>query len=178
MPKSPETTEPIAEIEPLILRLRGQRVIIDSELAQIYGTTTKKLNQQVSRNRARFPPDFMLRLHEDEKSELVTSCDRFSKLKHSSVLPQAFTEHGALMIASVLNSPRAVEMSVFVVRAFVRFRSILAQHEEFAQRLSELESRIASHDESIRGIVTSLRSLLANDRQTPIRSIGFQTREE
>jgi ORF6N domain len=122
MPKSPETTEPIAGIEPLILLLRGQRVIMDSELAGIYGTTTKKMNQQVTRNRDRFPPDFMLRLHEDEKAELVTSCDRFNKLKHSTVLPHAFTEHGAIMVASMLNSPRAVEMSVFVVRAFVRSR--------------------------------------------------------
>jgi hypothetical protein len=161
------------EVEPCILLIRGQRVIIDVDLARIYDTTTKRLNQQVTRNRDRFPPDFMFRLQPDEKHELVTNCDHLENIKYSHELPRVFTEHGAIMVASVLNSPRAVEMSVFVVRAFVRFRSILARHEEFAQRLTELESKIESHDESIRTVVTALRELFRDEDGPSPRQIGF-----
>jgi ORF6N domain len=166
------------EISPCILRIRGKRVVLDADLARIYGTTTSRLNQQVTRNRDRFPEDFMFRLQQHEKTELVTNRDILRNIKYSRVLPRVFTEHGAIMVASVLNSPRAVEMSVFVVRAFVHFRSILANHTEFSDRLTELESKIARHDESIRSIVTALRELLQDDRRSQNRAIGFRSNKE
>ena len=166
----------LERVDPCIVILRGRRVILDADLARIYGTTTKHLNQQVTRNKDRFPPDFMFRLQQDEKNELVTNCDILRSIKYSRVLPRAFTEHGAIMVASILNSRRAVEMSVYVVRAFVRCRSILAHHQELAQRLSELERLIASHDKSIRDIVAVLRQLVQDGESDPGTPIGFSTK--
>lgn len=120
----------------------------------------------------------MFRVTKEEKDELVTECDRLVSLKHSSALPRVFTEHGALMAASVLKSKRAVEMSIFVVRAFVRYRAILVQNAEFSKRLLELESKIAHHDESIRNVVTALRELLQTGSHPGVRSIGFRTKNE
>ena len=107
-------------IESRILHIRGLRVMIDADLAELYGVTTRRLNEQVKRNIKRFPPDFVFRLSSDEKAEVVAICDHLAGLKFSKTLPYAFTEHGAIMAANVLNSARAVEMSVFVVRAFVK----------------------------------------------------------
>jgi hypothetical protein len=112
------TLVPLERVTQSILVIRGQKVMLDADLAELYATTTKRLNEQVKRNRARFPADFMFPLTNEEKAEVVANCDHLSRLKFSSVLPMAFTEHGAIMAASVLNSARAVEMSVFVVRAF------------------------------------------------------------
>ena len=108
-----------------ILLIRGQKVMIDSDLAEIYSVTTKRFNEQVRRNIRRFPSDFMFQLTSDEKAWVVANCDHLQNLKYSPHLPYVFTEHGAIMAASVLNSAKAVEMSVFVVRAFVRMREIL-----------------------------------------------------
>ncbi|MGZ8473375.1 MAG: ORF6N domain-containing protein [Candidatus Deferrimicrobiaceae bacterium] len=111
--------------------------MLDADLAELYGVTTARLNEQVKRNRHRFPDDFMFRLNPIEKAEVVAKCDNLLRLKFSPVLPFAFTEHGAIMAASVLNSHRAVEISVYVVRAFVRMREALAEHRDLAQRLDE-----------------------------------------
>ena len=100
----------VDQIEPLILTIRGQKVLLDSDLADLYGVTTKRLNEQVRRNRKRFPADFMFRLTDDEKAEVVANCDHLSRLKFSPNLPHAFSERGAIMAANVLNSPRAVEV--------------------------------------------------------------------
>jgi len=167
-----------SNLDPCILLIRGQRVILDVDLARIYGVETKRLNEQVTRNRNRFPSDFITRLKQDEKNELVANCDRFRNLKHSSTLPRAFTEHGAIMVASVLSSDRAVEMSVYVIRAFVKFRSILANHEDFSHRLTELEGRITSHDASLQKIVNALRGLLQDTPNDAPRSIGFRTKDK
>jgi hypothetical protein len=110
---------PAEVIEQRILLIRGQKVILDADLAFLYGTTTKRLNEQVKRNRNRFPEDFMFRLTKGEKDEVVAICDHLVKLKFSPVLPNAFTEHGAIMVASVLNTGKAIQISVFVVRAFI-----------------------------------------------------------
>jgi ORF6N domain-containing protein len=110
----------VQKIENLIWVIRGQKVILDSDLANLYGVSTKRLNEQVKRNEGRFPLDFMLQLHNQEKAEVVAICDHLSKLKYSPVLPNAFTEHGAIMAASVLNTSRAVGVSVFVVVATIR----------------------------------------------------------
>lgn len=168
---------PVEAVENKILLIRGQRVMIDRDLARLYGVSTKVLNQAVKRNIDRFPYDFMFILTKDEKNELVTNCDRFNSLKHSTSLPCAFTEHGALMLASVLNSPKAVETSIFVVRAFIRLRQILAAHKELAERLRELELRIETHDEQITAIFDAINQLLA---PTPVtkKKIGFEIKEK
>ena len=130
---------PAERIESRILLIRSHKIMLDSDLAQLYGVTTKRLNEQVKRNRDRFPADFMFRLRVKEKNEVVANCDYLRRLKFSRALPLAFTEHGAIMAASVLNTPRAVEASVHVVRTFVKLREVLRTHKELARKLGELE---------------------------------------
>ncbi|GAG13577.1 unnamed protein product, partial [marine sediment metagenome] len=138
---------PIEQVEKTILLIRGQKVILDTDLAKLYGVTTKRLNEQVKRNRDRFPEDFMFQLTHQEKVDVVAKCDHLSRLKFSPALPHAFTEHGAIMAASVLNTPRAVEASIFVVRVFVRLREMITAHKELARKLSELEGHLRDHDQ-------------------------------
>ena len=121
-----------------ILTIRGHRVMIDADLAEVYGVPTKALNQAVKRNANRFPVDFAFRLTAKEKVELVTICDRFNRLKHSVASPLAFTEHGVIMAANVMNSPRAIEGSVQVVRVFVKMREVMVSHGVLSLRLSTL----------------------------------------
>ncbi len=147
-------------VESAIVDVRGQKVLLDADLARLYGVTTKRLNEQVKRNRARFPDDFVFQLTETEKAEIVAREPRLARLKFSPVLPNAFTEHGAVMAASVLSSERAVEVSVFVVRAFVRMRLLLATHRELVQKLTELERRVARHDARIAALFDAVRQLM------------------
>jgi ORF6N domain len=126
---------PAEKIERLILLIRGQKVMLDTDLAQLYGVSTKAFNQAIKRNTQRFPPDFMFRLTKREKTEVVTNCDHLKKLRFSPVLPAAFTEHGAIMAAAVLNSERAIKVSVYVVRAFVKLRAMLGTRKDFASNL-------------------------------------------
>jgi len=165
-----------ALIESKILIIREQKVMLDRDLSDLFGVETKYLNRQVKRNIERFPSEFMFQLTVGEKKELVTKWHRFNALKHSSSLPFAFTEHGAIMLASVLNSKRAVEASVYVVRAFVRLREILSTHKELAQKLKELESKFEGHDEQIREIIEAINQLLIL-AEKPKRQIGFQVKE-
>ena len=144
---------PTYRIAERILYLREQKIILDRGLARLYGVTTKALNQAVKRNTHRFPRDFAFLLTTAEKAEVVTVCDHLARLRFSPVLPRVFTEHGAIMAATVLNSPRAVEVSVFVVRAFVKLRHFAASHKEFAAKLAELERRVGGHDAAIRQLV-------------------------
>ncbi|MEW6229570.1 MAG: ORF6N domain-containing protein, partial [Bacillota bacterium] len=148
---------PFESIKNRILILRGQKVILDADLAILYGVTTRRLNEQVKRNRERFPDDFMFQLSDAEKAKVVAICDHLSRLKYSKSSPYAFTEHGALMAASVLNSPRAVEMSVFVVRAFVRLRQVLASHAALSRRLVTLEKK---YDAQFKVIFDAIRALM------------------
>ena len=171
---------PIGQIEQRILLIRGQRVMLDADLADLYGTTTKRLNEQVKRNRGRFPEDFMFQLTKKEKAEVVAICDHLAKLKFSPVLPNAFTEHGAIMVASVLNTKRAIQVSVFVVRAFVKLREMLATHKELAHKLAALERKLQNHDESIRSLVVVIRQLMtppAQEPEPPKKRIGFVVEE-
>jgi ORF6N domain len=164
----------IDQIEPLILDIRGQKVILDIDLADLYEVATKAINQAVKRNRERFPSDFLFQLTGEEKTEVVTNCDHLAKLKFSPKLPYAFTEHGAIMAATILNSPRAVEISVFVVRAFVKLRQLAAGHTELAAKLAELERKVTGHDEAIRQLVVAIRQLMAPPpEEKPKRRIGF-----
>lgn len=164
---------PVEQIERTILEIQGQKVIIDADLATIYGTTTKRLNQAVRRNKDRFPDDFMFQLTEEEKSEVVTNCDHLVNLKYSPHLPYVFTEHGALMAASVLNTERAVKVSVFVVRAFVRLRELVATHKELAIKLKELEQRVGAHDQAIIELMQTIKQLMEPPAPKPKRRIGF-----
>jgi len=157
------------DISRRIFTIRGHRVMLDADLAEVYGVSTKRLNEQVKRNALRFPEDFALRLTAKEKTELVANCDRFDRLKHSIAFPLAFTEHGAIMAASVLNSKRAVESSV--VRAFVRMRETLATHRGLAQRLNEIERKF---DANFRVVFDAIRALMGPPKP-PRRRIGFLT---
>ena len=160
-------------LTPLILDLRGRKVMIDADLAQIYGVTTKALNQAVTRNRDRFPTDFVFRLTPKEKVGVVTNCDHLAQLKFSPVLPHAFTEHGAIMAATVLSSPQAVAMSVYVVRAFVRMREQLATNAAILRRLAEIDRTLLQHDASLRDVYRKLLPLLQPSPEPPKRRIGF-----
>ncbi len=155
-----------------ILLVRGRRVMIDADLADLYGVTTKRLNEQVKRNKGRFPSEFMFQLNLEEKDELVANCDQFKNMKHSSSLPYAFTEHGAVMLASVLNSSQAVEISILVVKAFIRLREMLGGHKELAIKLDELERQIQDHDESIQTLFDAIRQLMSPPHSDS-RKIGF-----
>jgi ORF6N domain len=161
-----------ARIESMILTIRGLRVMLDSDLAKIYGVATKQLNQQFKRNRERFPNDFAFPLINQEvaqmRSQIVTASKR--NIRH---IPIAFTEHGAIMLASVLNSPVAIEASIRVVRAFIGMREQLAAHKELSQKLSELESRVSGHDEAISNIFEAIRQLVEPVVPESRRQIGF-----
>ena len=146
--------------------------MIDADLADLYGVPTKALNQAVRRNLERFPSDFMFQLTAEEKQEVVTNCDHLAKLKFSSSLPNAFTEHGALMLGNVLKSSRAVEISLLVVRTFVQIREMLSTHKELATKLEELERKISSHDQAIAGLIDAIRQLMHVPAGSP-RPIGF-----
>ena len=152
--------------------------MIDADLAALYGVTTKRFNEQVKRNPARFPVDFMFRLSNEEhaalRSQFATSSWGHGGRRY---LPYVFTEHGAIMAATILNSPRATEMSVFIVRAFVELREALANHKELAKRVDELESRlgrrIAGQDHTIAGILEAIRQLMSPPEPAGKRRIGF-----
>lgn len=155
-----------------ILLVRGRRMMIDADLAELYGVPTKALNQAVKRNAERFPEDFMFRLTKMEKLEVVTKCDHLEQLKFSRTLPFAFTEHGALMLGNVLKSSRAVEISLLVVRTFVQLREMLATHKDLAAKLEELERKISSRDQAISGLIDAIRQLMRAP-ESPRRPIGF-----
>jgi hypothetical protein len=162
-------------VEPLILFIRGQKVILANDLAELYGVSTKALNQAVRRNAGRFPADFLFQLTKDEKQEVVTNCDHLKKLKFSPQRPFAFTEHGAIMAATILNSQRAVDVSVLVVRAFVRLRHLMASDARLAEKFNELERKVAGHDVAIQQLVAVIRELVEPPRAKERTKIGFCT---
>ena len=147
--------------------------IIDADLAEFYDVPTKRLNEQVKRNKGRFPKDFMFQLTPEEKGEVVAICDHLGKLKYSKTLPYAFTEHGAIMAASVLNSQRAVEVSVFIVRAFVKLRQAIAAHKELAHKIDLLERRLADHDKQIIALIQAIKKFANPEPLPQERRIGF-----
>ena len=193
----------LQKIAPLIHEIRGERVILDSDLAAIYGVSVKALNQAIKRNAERFPEDFVFRLTRSEfedslRSQFVTSYSRsqiatlkspseYDSLRSQIVIskgrggrrysPYAFTEHGAIMAANVLNSKQAVQMSVFVVRAFVKLREVLATHKQLADKLTELECKVGTHDKAIVSIIAAIRGLTEPTRRKA-RAIGFRARRE
>ncbi|MBE7465959.1 MAG: ORF6N domain-containing protein [Planctomycetes bacterium] len=175
----PLAVVPLERIERAILLIRGHKVMLDSDLAGLYGVTVKRLNEQVKRNRDRFPEDFMFQLTQEEALEALALRSQDATLKkgrgrHRKYLPHVFTEHGALMAANVLNSKRATEVSVFVIRTFVRLRHVLASHKELAVKFAELEHKVGKHDEAIRSIVAAIRDLMAEPDDPPKERLGFK----
>ena len=177
----------IAVITPTIRTVRGQKVILDSDLARIYGVPTKALNQAVKRNLKRFPPDFLFQLTNVEadflRSQIVTL--KSGRGQHRKFLPYAFTEKGAIMAANILNSPAAVRMSVFVVRAFVQMRELLGGTKKLAKQLADLEqkltSRLDGHESAIVDVLQRLMQILdppPPPPEPPRRRIGFQVEPE
>jgi hypothetical protein len=166
----------VTRIEDMIFLIRGQRIMLDSDLAKIYGVTTKQLNQQFRRNRERFPSDFAFELTNQEltqmRSQIVTASKR--NIRH---VPVVFTEHGALMLASILNSPVAIEASVRVVRAFILMREQLAANKELAGKLADLEQRVGGHDAAIQDLFEAIRQLVEPPVPENRREIGFHVRE-
>ncbi len=174
-----------ANIESRILLIRGQKVMLDTDLAELYGIETKRLNEQVRRNIERFPEDFMFQLTADEiadlRSQNVTSSLRSQIATSNSpvgrggrrYLPYVFTEHGALMLGNVIKSERAVEMSLMVVRAFVRMRELVAGNKELAQKLNQLERKVGAHDKAIAEIINAIRQLMSPEEPKKKRPIGF-----
>jgi len=181
------TLTTVANITSAIHTIRGQKVILDSDLARIYGVSTKVLNQAVKRNLKRFPADFLLRLSSDELANLRSQIVTSSLHGGQRYLPYAFTEHGAIMAANVLNSPEAVRMSVFVVRAFVKMRELLGGTKELAKQLANLEkkltARLDGHESAIVEVLQRLMNILdppptPPEPETPKRRIGFHVEPE
>lgn len=172
---------PVDRVEQCIYVIRGHKVILDVDLARIYGVSTARLNQQVRRNRKKFPTDFVFELTRKEFDNLMLhSATSSSGYGGRRKLPLAFTEHGAIMAATVLNSPQAVLMSVLVVRAFVQMRETLTNHHELVRKLAELERRLTGHDDAIRHLFGVIRQLLGPPEanpETPPKQIGFHARE-
>ena len=167
---------PVQRIEEMIFLIRGQRVMLDFDLARVYGVTTKRLKEQFRRNAERFPHDFAFELTNQEltqmRSQIVTASKR--NIRH---VPVAFTEHGALMLASVLNSPVAVAASVRVVRAFILMREQMVAHKELAGKLADLEQRVGAHDAAIQDLFEAIRRLVEPPLSEKRREIGFHVRE-
>ena len=166
-------TDPVT-IAGSIRVLRGQRVLLDAELAALYGVPTKRLNEQVRRNLERFPKDFLFQLTPEEASGLRshTATSNASSRGGRRYLPYAFTEHGAIQAANVLNSPRAIEVGIYVVRAFVQLRQALASNAALAKKLDELERKVGDHDDAIKAILSAMRELMAPP-PAKRRGIGF-----
>ena len=165
-------------IEEMIFLIRGQRVMLDSDLAKVYGVSTMRLNEQFKRNQGRFPADFAFQVTSQELAGLISQIAISNKGRGGRrKLPWVFTEHGALMLASVLNSPVAVEASVRVVRAFVLMREQLAAHKELAGKLAELEAHVSGHDQAIQDLFEAIKQLVEPAADEKRKEIGFHIRE-
>lgn len=168
------------DVASCILTVRGQKVILDVDLARLYGVETKVLNQAIKRNAERFPSDFMFGLTPEEWRDMSALRSQFVTLKrggHTKYPPRAFTEHGAIMAANVLSSPQAVEMGVFVVRAFVKLREQLLNRSGLEARLNKIERDLSNHDAALRELYRQLRPLLLPPPDPPRKRIGFAAKE-
>ncbi len=153
-----------------ILTVRGKNVIADMDLAEVYGITVKRLREQVRRNINRFPEDFMFQLTKEEKKIIIDSSEHLSQLKFSPALPFVFTEHGALMAASIINSDTAAQISIYVVRAFVNLREMVRTHKDLAQKLNEMESK---YDEQFQVVFGAIKELMDPEKQKR-KPIGYK----
>lgn len=164
----------VPSLDPMILSIREQRVILDSDLAELYSVQTFRLNEAVKRNRSRFPEDFLFQLTKEE-AEVLTSQSAISKSGSGGrrSLPWAFTEHGALQAANILNSPKAVAMSVYIIRAFIRLREELASNTTMEKRLAVIEKTLTTHDAALRDVIAKIRPLLLPPPEPPRKKMGF-----
>jgi phage regulator Rha-like protein len=167
------TPQPVHDLGQLILTLRGQRVILDADLAVLYEVPTKRLNEQVKRNADRFPPEFAFQLTAQELTILRSQIATSSSHGGRRFLPYVFTEHGVLMAANVLNSPRAVAVSVALIKAFVRLREVLSTNQAVAKRLADVEKTLVTHDAALRDIYQRIKPLLLPPPDPPRKKIGF-----
>lgn len=167
-------------IEEAILLIRGQKVMLDRDLAALYGVTTSHLNRAVKRNFDRFPEDFMFQLTAEEAEGLRCQFGilKLGRGQHYKYLPFAFTEQGVAMLSSVLRSPRAVQVNVAIMRAFVRLRQALSLHKDLAHKLAELERKIEGHDTAIRSLFEAIRQLMAPPSPGERKEIGFHIKEQ
>jgi len=178
--KQPRRKNMNPPLDSLILTIRDRKVILDADLAEIYGVQTKVLNQAIKRNAERFPDDFMFQLSAEEsqslRSQIVTL--KTGRGQHRKYLPYAFTEHGALMAANVLNSPEAVKMSVYVVRAFIKQRELLMAQSDVLKKLAQMDAKLLKHDDALRVIWHELQPLLNPPPLPPKPQIGFHVKED
>lgn len=177
MMKRSDSVVPVERIEKAIFVIRGQKVMLDTDLAKLYGVKTKILKQAIRRNIKRFPDDFMLELTPEENRSLRSQNVTLKRGQHSKYLPFAFTEQGVAMLSSILNSDRAIEVNIAIMRVFVRLREMMATHKGLAAKLSELEGRIQEHDEQIVAIFEAIRQLMTPP-ETPRKRIGFEVKEK
>jgi phage regulator Rha-like protein len=174
----PKALSLVPTVESIIRTIRNQRVILDSDLAALYGVPTGRLNEAVKRNAERFPEEFMFQLTKEESDSLRS---QFATLKtgrgqHRKYAPFAFTEHGALMAATVLNSPQAIAMSVAIIKAFVKLRQLALSIGELSQKVAALENGFLQHDQQLESVFDAIRQLLAPP-ETPTKEIGFHTKD-
>jgi phage regulator Rha-like protein len=148
--------------------------MIDRDIAELYGVSTKRLNEQVKRNNKRFPVNFMFRLTVEEKQEVVANCDHLQVLKFSSVLPLVFTEHGVLMLANVLQSERAVEMSIKLIEVFVRLREMALSQTDILLKLNQLENQVGKNSEEIKALFMAVKKMLIPEEQSKRKRIGVK----
>ncbi len=172
MPKKAKAIIPVESIVSKIINLRGERVMLDRDLAEMYGVETKQLKRAVRRNIDRFPNDFMFQLSNEEYRALRRQFGTLKRGAHSKYPPMAFTEQGVAMLSSVLNSQRAVEVNISIVRAFVHLRRMISTHTELAPKLKELEERLDDHDEKILVIFEAIKKLIEEDKK-PKKKIGY-----
>lgn len=171
---------PANQIESRIMVIREQSVILDRDLAELYGVETRVLNQAVRRNIKRFPDDFMFQLNKKEKRELITNCDRFQTLKHSTVMPYAFTENGVAMLSSVLNSERAIEINIQIMRVFNRFKRMYFAYDELKKMIHDLEQRQHEDKRALSDEIKDLSQILflevnrLEKLMKPRKQIGFK----
>jgi hypothetical protein len=160
-----------------ILLIRGQKVMVSNDLAALYGVTTKRLNEQVKRNIKRFPGNFMFQLTEKEKDKVVAICDHLQNLKYSPYLPYVFTEHGTVMLANVLNSDRAIQVSIRIVEIYIRMRKYMLSNKELLLKIEQLEKRIGNQDERIALVFNYLKKFI-EFQEVPRKQIGFKREDE
>jgi phage regulator Rha-like protein len=176
MGKKEEIGVPKEQIASKILLIRDQKVMVDSDIAELYGVTTKRLNEQVKRNITRFPSNFMFELNKEEKEQVVANCDHLEKLKFSPVLPKVFTEHGIMMVANVLTSERAIKVSIQIIEVFIKMREVLQNNSELLLRMEKLERSLGKHDMQIAQVFQLIRQTVRED--TPRKQIGYKSDKE
>ena len=157
-----------------ILYLRNQKIMLDTDLAILYGTTTKRLNEQVKRNQNRFPENFMFQLTKQEKEEVVANCDHLKNLKFSNTLPYVFTEHGALMLANVLRSDKAITTSIVIVETFIKMREVFATDLKLKIEIENIKKKLGKQDKHMELVFKTLETLLSK-KENPRKQIGYKS---